>query len=198
MKVQNLFPTPVGFFELQRALTKSEISFIENLDKVENQKNFRSNETNILNNPALKSLSDFVNESVEQYFYSIYQPSSDIKPFITLSWANYTEMGQSHPPHIHQNSFLSGVFYVSADDLQDEIIFYREPFAYDIPAADYNQYNSTKWMIPVKTGLLLIFPSNLTHSVEVLPANRSRISISFNTFLKGNLGTKNELNYLSL
>ena len=52
-------------------------------------------------------------------------------------------------------------------------------------------WNSTKWFFPINTNELILFPSWLAH--EVAPnkkATTDRISISFNTFVKGILGSK--------
>lgn len=40
----------------------------------------------------------------------------------------------------------------------------------------------------VKDGDLLIFPSSLIHDVPKVVGDKQRISIAFNSFLKGNLG----------
>jgi hypothetical protein len=64
---------------------------------------------------------------------------------------------------------------------------------------EFNIWNSTEWFVPSNDNELLLFPSWLVH--EVLPnetATKDRISISFNTFAKGNLGTAAGLNELVL
>ena len=47
-------------------------------------------------------------------------------------------------------------------------------------------------------GELILFPSNLTHSVPVNQSDEERISLSFNSWPKGNMGDIKSLTYLPL
>ena len=49
-------------------------------------------------------------------------------------------------------------------------------------------FSSNLWMIPVGTGDLLLFPSDLPHMVEPTTSNQTRISLSFNSFPEGVIG----------
>ena len=53
-------------------------------------------------------------------------------------------------------------------------------------------------MLPMKRGELILFPSNLTHSVPVNNTEEERISLSFNSWPKGNMGDIKSLTYLPL
>ena len=53
-------------------------------------------------------------------------------------------------------------------------------------------------MIPVTTGLLVMFPSRLEHSVLNKKENNQRISLAFNTFIKGDIGDQKGLTHLIL
>ena len=53
-------------------------------------------------------------------------------------------------------------------------------------------------MFPMNKGELIIFPSWIRHSVPINTKNSDRISLSFNTWAKGSLGTKDDLTYLPL
>jgi predicted 2-oxoglutarate/Fe(II)-dependent dioxygenase YbiX len=59
-------------------------------------------------------------------------------------------------------------------------------------------YNSDSWWVPVETGNLVLFPSSTSHMVEDVVADKTRISIAFNTFVRGDLGDGVELTSLSL
>ena len=62
----------------------------------------------------------------------------------------------------------------------------------------YNTFNSATFMLPMKRGELILFPSNLTHSVPTNVGEEERISLSFNTWPKGNMGDIKSLTYLPL
>ena len=63
---------------------------------------------------------------------------------------------------------------------------------------EYNLYNSETWWFPVKTLDVVLFPSSLTHRVEVKQGTNTRISLAFNTFIKGTVGNNKKLTELRL
>ena len=58
--------------------------------------------------------------------------------------------------------------------------------------------NSESWWFEVGSGDLVLFPSNLEHMVETKVGNETRVSIAFNTFLKGHIGVDESLTGLQL
>ena len=53
---------------------------------------------------------------------------------------------------------------------------------------EQNLWNSQKWWLGANSGELLLFPSTLVHEVGLRDNPGTRISISFNTFLRGDIG----------
>lgn len=199
MVIFELFPTALGIFDINRALTKNELKFILSQKKVVNSGNTTSKDNNILNNIKLKSIKKFIEDSVQEYFANVYVPKNNTFLRITQSWCNYTEPGQYHHKHEHPNSFISGVFYPQANIETDKIFFYKSNYQQlKTPTSQYNQYNSDSWWLEVCTGRLYIFPSHLTHMVETVQGNSTRISLSFNTFPVGNFGEDSSLTGLVL
>lgn len=81
----------------------------------------------------------------------------------------------------------------------DKIYFYSDTYnQVSISTKDFNPYNSPSWWLPVQTGDLMLFPSSLTHSVEPVRGDHTRISLSFNTFPVGYVGEDKELTALHL
>ena len=72
------------------------------------------------------------------------------------------------------------------------------PCFFNFETNEYNTWNSLTWWIPVKSGDILLFPSYLNHSVETKQDNNLRISLAFNTFVKGNIGSREGLSELNL
>lgn len=199
MNLYNIFPTTIGMFNLERDLTTEEKEFLNNQERRSNAGNTTSKDNYLLRNENLKDLNSFFTESVNKYFADIYQPKYDVSLYITQSWANYTEQGQWHHKHQHPNSFISGVFYVDADITNDRIYFYRDRYdQIKIIPKEWNITNSDSWWFEAGTGRLVLFPSSLTHMVEVKQHAGTRISLSFNTFLKGTLGENEQLTELIL
>ena len=199
MVINNLFPTPVGSFELGRDLSKLEQKFLFNLETRPNMGNVTSTNNYVLRDNRLSSLRLFLNNSLQEYFQATMSPQDNIKLEITQSWINYTKTGQYHHKHTHPNSVISGVFYIQASKEIDKLFFYNESYQQiKIVPKEFHVYNSESWWLPVETGQLLLFPSSLTHMVATTSGEDDRISMSFNTFYKGKLGDEVALTGLTL
>lgn len=199
--IEALFPTPLMRTNLGENFSKKEIKFINECQKnlINNSGNKTSLNNYVLNNKDLKNLKNKFNNCIKIYFNEIIKPKNKIKPYITQSWINYTEENQYHHTHEHPNSFISGVFYIDVDSKTDKINFYRKnQNLIKIHTEDYNIFNSESWWLSIKTGDLVLFPSNLQHSVEIKKNKGIRKSLSFNVFVKGVLGKNKELNELKL
>ena len=127
------------------------------------------------------------------YFRSAYKIDEDIKIFITISWVNYTETGEYHHAHNHPNSVISGVYYIETDE-SDTITFsapWTNKLTMYMSPIEYNQWNSEEWWYPTRKNTLLLFPSKLVHRVNQVESDKTRISLAFNTFIKGKIGGSN-------
>ena len=199
MNTHYLFPTAVTYFDFGSKLTDLELKFITEQETRNNNGNTTSINNNLFESAELAEVARFCEESLQQYFKEVYAPKHDVTPYITQSWANYTKKGQWHHKHEHPNSFISGVFYVQAQKDIDKIYFYKNGYQQiKLPTDNYNLYNSDSWWLGVETGQLILFPSHLTHMVQTVQTDETRISISFNTFLKGYIGNDMELTGLHL
>ncbi len=199
MFFNNLFPTAVAKFELGRDLSEVEREHLFNLETRPNHGNTTSVDNNVLNKPELQSLTEFLNNSLQEYFNTVYAPKTDANLCITQSWVNYTKTGQYHHKHDHPNSLISGVFYIQAAKESDKLHFFKDGFQQlKIVPKDFNVYNSDSWWLEAATGTLYLFPSSLTHMVEQVKSEDTRISLSFNTFPKGTIGGDLGLTSLNL
>jgi uncharacterized protein (TIGR02466 family) len=107
------------------------------------------------------------------------------------SWTSVHAGGSEHPPHIHEDSMLSAVYYAHVPPGAGPLVFedprgapvfasLRTAFGNNtpLPLAPFHQ----TFRLHPHTGDLVLFPSWLRHSVErsVLSDNENRISFSFN------------------
>tara|TARA_R100001143_G_C3352623_1_gene130450 strand:+ start:824 stop:1435 length:612 start_codon:yes stop_codon:yes gene_type:complete len=199
--IHGLFPTPIYITKLTRQFSNKENKFIEKskLDTYKNEGNLTSNDNCILNSKTFISLKKELDEIIKDYFNKVISPSNNIKPYITQSWLNYTEQTQYHHTHAHPNSLVSGVLYINADKDNDKIKFFKPMYQIIKPEIkEYNLYNSETWWFPVETLDVVLFPSSLTHRVEVKQGTNTRISLAFNTFIKGTVGDNKKLTELRL
>ena len=112
MLIHQLFPEPLYFSKLERALTNEELKTINKYKKKTNKNTGNSQTTAnyILEHKTLKNLKEDLRKMVIDYFNKVVCPSNSITPYITQSWLNYIEPTEHHLKHSHINSYLSGSF----------------------------------------------------------------------------------------
>jgi len=113
---------------------------------------------------------------------------------ITSMWGNVLKPGETHQPHSHSNNFLSGVFYIDADNTSGITFQDPRPGANVILPRKKNDHidNANLLNYKAKTNRIIIFPSWLVHWVPTNKSTKDRISISWNIQIKGQLGERHE------
>ena len=174
-QIHLIFPTPIFQSDLDRPLTKEELNFINKIKQKTyiNVGNKTSLNNKILNHKPFKKIKNQIDMALKQYLDFILKPKNDFKLYTTQSWLNTTNDSEYHHVHFHANSILSGVLYLQANPEVDSITFHK-------PKSDF----------------LFIFPSPLYHSVSTKKGDNERISLAFNTFFKGKIGTEKDLTEL--
>jgi len=194
--MENLFPIPIGFFKYDGQI---DVDFLASQEQRSNEGNTSSVDKYILKQKKFYDLTNFIEKSLHTYLMSTISPKNDARLRITQSWLNWTKPGQHHHKHAHPNSLISGCFYVKANKETDKIFFFRDGYQrIKFPPIEWNPYNSESWWYPVGTGDLVFFPSSLTHMVQPVDGDDTRISLAFNTFPVGYVGDEDELTALHL
>ena len=105
--------------------------------------------------------------------------------FTRIGWANVNESGHYNRTHIHPNAHWSGVYYVDMGQPDPSLIHNGAIELLD-PRPAVGVYTlpgvttSGAGALQPKTGMMLLFPSWLRHSVLPYRGQGPRISISFN------------------
>lgn len=146
----------------------------------------------VLNDPSLAELKNAIDDHVQEYGHRIYSPVDGIEFVLKNSWIMKHRPGGHNYSHIHVNSMISGVIYITVDDNSGDIVFHKtndnlQLGMIDIGVKEYNSFNSRNFNITPKEGQLFIFPSNLVHRAEVNRSNIIRYCLPFNYFVKGTL-----------
>ena len=202
--IHSVFPTPIYTTKMDRGFTKQELQFVKEQKKhcTNNQGNINTKDNYILNRKEFKNIKKFLDKHCKDYLETIICPKDNIELYITQSWLNYTEANQYHHRHEHPNSVVSGVFYFDSDVKNDKILFSHsrgyQQISPEIDKEKFNLWNSRTWFFPVETGNLFMFPSSTTHQVETKKGINTRISLAFNTFYKGAVGSNSSLTELIL
>lgn len=201
-QIYQLFPTTIYKNKINKNLTKSELDFIiSQKSKIhKNIGNNSSNDSYILENKELINLKKQILNFVDDHTKNVLAvDTKKVTPYITQSWLNFTNVNEFHHLHNHTNSYLSGVFYIKAKKDVDKIFFEKDMnYLLHPEVTEFNLNNSDNWWLPVETGEIVLFSSKLKHYVEKVEKTDERISLAFNVFLKGTIGTNQDFTELVL
>lgn len=161
--------------------------------------NNSTTESYVLDLPIFKDLKKFIQKHLDEYFHDILNVNSHTEIYITQSWFNYNGFMSYHHKHYHQNSLVSGSFYIQGPNVP--IAFERDsPLgpAFELHYNEPNEYNSNRFFVNNEIGKLVLFPSNMQHDVVTNNSPIVRISLAFNTFVRGTLGNNGAKTELKL
>jgi uncharacterized protein (TIGR02466 family) len=186
-----LFATGVYKNKLNITLTNNELAAIYDLNSSKQILGTKlSNDKFILERPELQRLKNILLDEVKEYFNTVMGYEFEI--YITNSWCNIAGHTEGQTLHNHANSVISGVFYLDVDQSQPSITFVNPtpPFLLNMRSQQYNMFNSLEFDIPLEDNTVILFPSQCFHYVKSNPTTNNRVSIAFNTFVKGNIGVE--------
>lgn len=197
VNVLPLFSKPVLISETPFDMDESTYKFLEQMKPVQGKSNGSSTDRYILNLPELENLKNYIQSYIDYYWNNVIE-AKDSNLYITQSWTNYTKTGENHHHHVHQNSILSGIFYLNEGDENVNLYNSNTIFRVSPKIKEHNVYNSNSWSLPTLKNKLIIFPSDVRHDVENQKIDRTRITLAFNTYVKGSLGEVIESTKLEL
>lgn len=203
----NLFPIPVRMINLP-AKYATVCQFFDGQEHypIGDNKNLygsHSKNTYILDEPECKDFKKYILSQVKEYNDEVLGYDVDEWTF-SQTWISHKEPGESHIPHTHPNSIISGVFFYGAtDEKTSSIEFHRsEAFSgfntFSIEKK-FNEKNPNTWKsfaISFDVGKFILFPSFLQHGVPKNETGIVRKSVSMNIVPKGGVGTKRSLTEL--
>lgn len=191
MNIENFFGIPIMQRIIDLSLTNKEINYFKSLEYSQQKYNQLSLNTNVLGDLKVLRIKEIVVKNLQQYIESTLSCTQQF--YITNSWIAKNEPGAEHHRHSHPHSIISGVLYLNAKPNSGSITFHRDPvlmerydFRYNIKQS--TPFNSYGVNMDTCTGKIIIFPSHIDHSVSVNNSNEDRITLGFNTFVKGSFG----------
>jgi len=215
-QVAGIFPTPIYIAQREIGLDNSGLTETEDKEIEEIIENgmMATNDTHpelrsmsedkYIFNDKLQDIKEFCEDHIDNYVKEVHNPRKDLEFYITQSWLNYTKLGGSHGMHTHQNSWISGVFYLSAPE-GNGICFYdpnmriKRILKIDSSLENPSQWQGEKITVPLETNQLVLFPSWLGHAVDPNPEQTTtRLSLAFNVFFAGTIGIESDLTELIL
>jgi uncharacterized protein (TIGR02466 family) len=185
-QIQSHFLTPI-FFNEYAGISKE-------LD-IRNSKYYLPKGGQVINlqkDPFFKSLIDKIKISVKFIAEHWYKAKKGYKVDVVSLWVNSNESNQYHAPHNHTNTFMSGVIMLDGvvDKNDYPSLRFLRPYANPImPQVEkFNELNSNVLHFKCEKDCAAFFPSYLYHFVGVNKNKKPRISIAFDTVLRGKYG----------
>ncbi len=71
-------------------------------------------------------------------------------------------------------------------------------FPVDFSFSELSEFNANSREFDVEQGMLMLFPSLLEHDVDKNGSDQIRSSISFNTYVRGTVGGKEQLTEVTI
>ena len=120
MDHQEIFPTHL--FIKDNYINSDRINAMKSeiMNLYSDKSNWQS-ESNLDKNIVFKELTKDICISAFDILDKLDYKADEIE--ITDMWANVLKKNETHQPHTHSNNFLSGVFYIDADDTMPGITF---------------------------------------------------------------------------
>jgi uncharacterized protein (TIGR02466 family) len=196
VKSIDLFSFPI--YELiipDQQLIERLINEIKSLSKSSNSLNTTIRVSDVSLNYSFynKDLFSYLNKGLSEVKSLQYEGDFDF--VITECWATRTDKFQKHHAHIHPNSLISGVIYLTNHSDATTEFFLPNPWHWADQFLKIGKENSKIQVASVKpeAGKIVFFPSNLQHSTKPNLNSTPRYTISFNTFISGNIGNHTTL-----
>lgn len=195
-KIFNWFTSPIYSLilkEINNEKIKNFAYYKKNDPKsnIVQKSNFGGWQSENLNFKEEKEIDNLVNIIFEESlkFIKIYLLNKNYSLYFDNIWININKKSDFNVPHIHPNSFISGVYYVDCNIDSGKIVFENpcQTFNYfinNIEIESYNNYNLQKVFYTPQKNKLILFPSYLVHYVEPNKSSTDRISLAFNLNLK--------------
>ena len=116
----------------------------------------------------------------------------DNKLEISSSWFTKTHKGEQSPMHDHKNCVFSAVYYYGDYDDKVGNLIFKNPIvnltSYRLNVGKSNKFNTYDIEVTPQSGSLLIFPSYVSHKIDVHKSDIPRLSLAFNMVPVGQYG----------
>ena len=164
-------------------------------NNIHSDKCYLSESVKILENKKLKKEKEIFLKAIKEYL-KLLGYTQNFK--ILNSWSTKIKPNYQSQPHVHTNTWISGVYYTQDNSSIRFIKNWSNSSFFNLEFNNStNIYSATKWDLKVKKNTLLIFPSELQHKIQKNILKGNRYSIAFNVLPLGsfNKGQDNEITY---
>ena len=131
----------------------------------------------------LTPLMNYITVPICEYLLDLKLSLQDYNLTVSQAWANVNPPNSYNKSHQHPQSFISGVYYLQVPKKSGNICFEDPRNPWCLLQGSYtelNEFTASEVNYEPNPGMLILFPSYLSHHVEINNSKEDRISISFN------------------
>lgn len=194
LELHQLFAVPIGIVRMPKLDSKVKQELIKNKDIVSRPGANDPNDTLELLD-EYQDLKQSITTEVQAFVHNCLGYSKQLNFKMTNSWVSRQPPGEQTFMHNHSNSLISAVYYLQTPKDSGRIIMHKRKHydnvfseTVDIPVESFTPVSSTGWPFDVEEDMLIMFPSNVEHSVEPNTSNQDRYSLASNFFAFGEFG----------
>ena len=205
-KVFQLFPISLYKASFDIDEDTKQLFYNEEYERMFSGNGFYTKNKYLLHDKKYSYVIDNIKKHLNYFTRKYMTVSDDVNFYLQNSWAVKHKGEDWAQSHSHANSLISGVYYLNTDEKSGNIRF-EKPTGYtnlfhestNIQFNELDNHNCAIWVETPKNGDLFLFPSHLTHSVNLNLSHITRYSVSFNFHIEGTLVSKNsKIDYLHL
>ena len=189
--VQSVFPTPMAYYynteiidDLKSYIMSLETKGIESKVAVKIKHNLIESDFNLFHhdNDTIKKTSKWIGNCVAETVNHIQMEKHIYKINFNESWYHITKTNGMHEPHIHPRCSWCGIYYIkSGNDDSGHTVFENPTRSTYVDRGNLYLNNISTVRIKPKDGMLVLFPSYLSHYQAMYKGTEDRIVIAFNS-----------------
>ena len=188
--VHATFQIPMAYYEnkelnntLCAYILSKEVEGIESNVAPNIKHNLVESKFNFLNGDAMivKDTKNWIDGCIKQTINTIQMESVDYDITYKESWYHVTKTNGMHESHIHPGCSWCGIYYLQSGDLgSGETVFENPVKSTYIDRGNLYLNNMSQYRVKPQDGLLVIFPSFLSHYQAMYKGTKDRIVVAFN------------------
>ena len=188
--VHATFQIPMAYYEnkelnntLCAYILSKEVEGIESNVAPNIKHNLVESKFNFLNGDAMiiTDTKNWIDGCIKQTINTIQMESIDYDITYKESWYHVTKTNGMHESHIHPGCSWCGIYYLQSGDLgSGETVFENPVKSTYIDRGNLYLNNMSQYRVKPQDGLLVIFPSFLSHYQAMYKGTEDRIVVAFN------------------
>ena len=192
--VNATFQIPMAFYE-NKQLTNTLTAYIlsKKAQGIESnvapnvKHNLVESKFDFLNGNAviIKDVREWIDDCIKKTINTIQMEDVDYDINYKESWYHITKTNGVHESHIHPSCSWCGIYYLqSGDENSGDTVFENPVKSTYIDRGNLYLNNMSQYRVKPQDGLLVIFPSFLSHYQAMYKGDRDRIVVAFNAIIR--------------